>query len=250
MSLRTMPSRFSAGSAVAPQSIRKLAEAPVTWKQVFCRPPEPKASPQPTNCTRISCCRFWLAAARRAEQPRQQPDRDHDHCAEQEVAPQPVHGVEAEIPEPLKQQLDAADDVVGIEADRSEHHADQDRQQDQAKRDRQRRAAEKAADAVRGRRQFSGVVGHSCSPALVRDASYNATRKWGTRHPPPDVTKSLFVSSFSIRSSVSSRSASRGGLSQRRRLMRGKRMATPDLCRGERCRPSNATSSTSPRSGS
>ena len=39
---------------------------------------------------------------------------------------------------------------------------------------------------------------------------------------------------FSIRSSVSSRSASRGGLSQRSRLMRGNRIATPDLCRGER----------------
>ena len=54
----------------------------------------------------------------------------------------------------------------------------------------------------------------------------------------------------SIFSSVSSRSASRGGLSQRSRLMRGKRMARPDLCRVERCRPSNATSSTRPSSGS
>src|SRR5882762_11714660 len=83
------------------------------WSSDVCSSDLPKASPQPTNCTRISCCRFWLAAARRAEQPRQQPDRDHDHCAEQEVAPQPVHGVEAEIPEALKQELDAADDVVG-----------------------------------------------------------------------------------------------------------------------------------------
>ena len=47
----------------------------------------------------------------------------------------------------------------------------------------------------------------------------------------------LAVTSFSIRSSVSSRSASRGGLSQRSRLMRGNRIATPDLCRGERCQP-------------
>src|SRR5882724_13295594 len=116
MSLRAMPSRFSAGSEVAPQSIRKLAERPVTWKQVFCRPPEPKASPQPTNCTRISCCRFRLAAARRAEQPRQQPDRDHDHRAEQEVAPQPVDGVEAEIPQPLEQHADAVQDIPGIKS--------------------------------------------------------------------------------------------------------------------------------------
>ena len=47
------------------------------------------------------------------------------------------------------------------------------------------------------------------------------------------------------RSSVSSRSASAAGLSQRMRWMRGKRMATPDLCRVERCADSNATSSTS-----
>ena len=52
MSLRAMPSRFSAGSDEAPQSIRKLVPWPVTWKQVFDRPPEPSASPQPTkrNC--------------------------------------------------------------------------------------------------------------------------------------------------------------------------------------------------------
>jgi hypothetical protein len=53
----------------------------------------------------------------------------------------------------------------------------------------------------------------------------------------------------SIRSSVSNRSDSAGSLSQRKRLMRGNRMASPDLWRGERCSPSNATSSTRPRSG-
>ena len=47
------------------------------------------------------------------------------------------------------------------------------------------------------------------------------------------------------RSSRSSRSASAAGLSQRMRWMRGKRMATPDLCRVERCAESKATSSTS-----
>ena len=45
---------------------------------------------------------------------------------------------------------------------------------------------------------------------------------------------STFRDHASIRSSVSSRSASRGGLSQRSRLMRGNRIATPDLCRVER----------------
>src|SRR5450631_337254 len=59
-----------------------------------------------------------LAAARRTEHPRQQPHRDHDHGAEQEVAPQPVDGVEAEIPQPLEQQADAVDDVPGVESDR------------------------------------------------------------------------------------------------------------------------------------
>ena len=48
-----------------------------------------------------------------------------------------------------------------------------------------------------------------------------------------------------IAASVSSRSASPAGLSQRMRLMRGKRIATPDLCRAELFTPSNATSSTS-----
>ena len=48
--------------------------------------------------------------------------------------------------------------------------------------------------------------------------------------------------------SVSSRSASAAGLSQRMRWMRGKRMATPDLWRVERCTASKATSNTSPGS--
>lgn len=47
-------------------------------------------------------------------------------------------------------------------------------------------------------------------------------------------------------SSVSMRSASAAGLSQRSREMRGKRIATPDLCRVDQFSPSNATSSTRP----
>src|SRR6202165_427871 len=117
-----------------------------------------------TEANGIACSRP-LPAARRAEHPRQQPDRDDDHGAEQEVAPQPIHGVKAEIPEPLKQQPDAVEDIPGIEADGGEHHADQNRQQDQPKRHRQRRTAEKAIQAVIGRRQFPGVVGHRWSPA-------------------------------------------------------------------------------------
>src|SRR5258708_5415394 len=54
-----------------------------------------------------------LSSARGAEHSRQQPDRYHDHGAEQEVAPQSVDGVKAEIPDPLKQQADAVDDIPG-----------------------------------------------------------------------------------------------------------------------------------------
>src|SRR5215510_9441795 len=114
MSSRTMPARFSAGNEDAPQSIRKLTCAPVTWKQVLNLPPEPNASPQPTNRNCIGCHPLRSATARRAEQARQEPDRDHDHGSQQEIAPQPVDGVEAEIPEPAEQELDAAQDVVGI----------------------------------------------------------------------------------------------------------------------------------------
>src|SRR5258707_4100036 len=106
-----------------------------------------------------------LSCARRTKQPGQQPDRNHDHGTEQEVAPQPVDGVKAEIPQPLEQQLNALDDIPGIEAYGREHHAHQDRQQDQPKRHRQRRAAEKPVKAVIACRQFPGVVGHRWSPA-------------------------------------------------------------------------------------
>src|SRR3954470_7406874 len=82
--------------------------------------------------------------ARRAENAHQQPDRDHDDSAEQEVAPQPVHGIEAEIPQPLEQETNAVENTPGSKADRRKQAADEDREQHQAKRDRQRRAAEKA----------------------------------------------------------------------------------------------------------
>src|SRR5215475_11635363 len=118
MSSRTTLARFSAGNEDAPQSIRKLTCAPVTWKQVLNLPPEPNASPQPTNRNCIGCDPFLRSAPTRcAEYPRQEPDRDHDHGAQQEIAPQPVDGIEAEVPETTEQKLDAAQDVVGIEAD-------------------------------------------------------------------------------------------------------------------------------------
>src|SRR5262245_56944920 len=103
--------------------------------------------PNPTRCrsrqiemTSAAACRSASTSAGAAEQPRQQPDRDHDHGAEQKVSPQPVDRVEAEIPLPLEQQADAVEDVPRIEADRREHHADEDRQHDQPERDRDWRA--------------------------------------------------------------------------------------------------------------
>ncbi len=50
MSLQLIASLFSATMEVAPQSISALKSRPTRWKQVLNRPPEPKASPQPTNC--------------------------------------------------------------------------------------------------------------------------------------------------------------------------------------------------------
>src|SRR5712671_1346043 len=67
-----------------------------------------------------------LSPPRRAEHARDQPDRYNDHGAEQEVAPQPVDGVKAEIPDPLKQKPDAVDDIPGVEANSGKHHPDQD----------------------------------------------------------------------------------------------------------------------------
>src|SRR6185437_9153983 len=65
--------------------------------------------------------------------------------------------------------------------------------------------------------------------------------------PTPEIVPIIQARS-SIFSSVRSSSASRDGLSQRNRLIRGNRMATPDLCRVERCNPSKATSMTRPKS--
>src|SRR6202451_655856 len=55
MSLRLIASLFMATSEVAPQSISALILSPTRWKQVLNRPPEPKASPQPTNCRCMEC---------------------------------------------------------------------------------------------------------------------------------------------------------------------------------------------------
>ena len=51
--LRSIPRCLSATREVAPQSINAFTLAPVRWKQVLKRPPEPKASPHPMNCRRM-----------------------------------------------------------------------------------------------------------------------------------------------------------------------------------------------------
>src|ERR1700734_1425142 len=55
IALRSIASLFMATSEVAPQSISALTALPTRWKQVLKRPPEPKASPQPTNCRCMKC---------------------------------------------------------------------------------------------------------------------------------------------------------------------------------------------------
>src|SRR5262249_44244035 len=83
-----------------------------------------------------------------AQQPRDQPDRDDDGGAQQEVAPQPAYRIEAHLPYPLEQRAQALDDVPGVEPQYLQDHADQDRQQHEAENHRQRRAAEETADRV------------------------------------------------------------------------------------------------------
>src|SRR5262249_33107280 len=148
--------------------------------------------------------------------PHDQPDRDHDHSAEQEVLPHPAYRIEAHVPDHANEPLEAEQDVPWIEAERSQDHADHDRQEDQPHRHRNRRTAEKTTHEIHHRLPDCGPV--SSTPSMC--------------------------------CKFSSRSASRGGLSQRSRLIRGKRIAKPDLWRDERCSPSKATSNTRPCSRS
>src|SRR3954469_17558386 len=94
----------------------------------YPRSSAPMPRPSPPRTGRFSLC--GLSPARRAEQTGDQADRNHDYGAEQEVAPQSVDGIEAQIIDPVEQPPDAADDIPGIQTDRGEHHPDQGRQQD------------------------------------------------------------------------------------------------------------------------
>src|SRR5262245_55877703 len=69
------------------------------------------------------------ASTRRPHQAHDQPDRHDQHDTQQELAPQPLEGFEAQVPDRLKELPDAADDVERIEVKGVENDADQDRQE-------------------------------------------------------------------------------------------------------------------------
>ena len=200
------------------------------------------------------------SSARRVDQPQISQIGTRSR-AEQEIAPQPAHRVEAHVP-----QVNAAG-AAGcatmferVEAERRQDHADQDRSRisrpsTASGEPPNRPSCSSSVVAMLATLRSWPVKRHchsarprgpdrlrSCSERVVPDRSAAATIQ---------VALSARVTGRS-RSSPASSPASpagrlrAGGLSQRSRLMRGKRMATPDLCRVERCRPSNATSSTRP----
>src|SRR5262249_33301881 len=80
--------------------------------------------------------------ARSVDHPHDDPDRDDDYRAEQEIAPDPADGVEAHVPDAADEPLQAVEDVERVETQRRQHHADQDRDQDQLDDDRKRGSAE------------------------------------------------------------------------------------------------------------
>src|SRR5262249_48581589 len=178
--------------------------------------------------------------ARPVRQPHQQPYRHHQDGAKQEVAPQPTEGVESHVRNVLDQLFDAVNNFPRIQPDRRQNDPDHDRQQHKPRQHCQRRTTKEAADHV---------ISHGIVILLLQSAHFSTS--------PAAILRGCLrgapsIPSFprSTASSASIRSASQGRLSQRSRLMRGKRIAMPDLCRVERCRPSNATSNTRPWSPS
>src|SRR5262249_2730556 len=108
--------------------------------------------------------------ARRAHQPNDQPDRDHQDGAQQEVAPERDDRVEAHVPDVFDQLSNAADDVERIEPEHLEDEADQDREQHELEQHGQRFAAEKALQRARWPRR-SGlrlVLSHRHRATLSR----------------------------------------------------------------------------------
>src|SRR5262245_38893055 len=91
------------------------------------------------------------ASTRRPHQAHDQPDRHDQHGAQEEVAPQPLEGLEAHVPDGLEQLPDAADDVERIEVKHSENESDQNRQERQPEYDGERPPAEEAGQWTRSR---------------------------------------------------------------------------------------------------
>src|SRR6266568_4653751 len=143
------------------------------------------------------------ASTRRPHQAHDQPDRHDQHGAKQEIAPQSLEGLVAHVPDRLEQLADAADDVERIEAQHPENEPYQHRQQGEPEEDDKRAPTEKAVQRawLRGGFGYPWFLGqaHGFKVSTIHDSA--ATR-----------------GDNNIASSVSSRSASPGGLSQRRRL--------------------------------
>src|SRR5262249_12764827 len=120
----------------------------------------PRQGPPPRRGRRD---RLWgparvaAALARCLGEPHDEPDRDHQHGAEQEITPQPAYRLPSHVPDGVQEPADAVDDVPRVEADRRQHHAHEDREQDQPDDDRERRPAEKTLDEV---------VAHASSPRI------------------------------------------------------------------------------------
>src|SRR5262245_18235111 len=86
--------------------------------------------------------------ARRSHESDDQPDRDHQHGAEQEVAPESDDDVKAHVPDVLEQLADAAEDVERIEPEDPQDKSDEDREQDQLDNHRRPPSAEEAAEGA------------------------------------------------------------------------------------------------------
>jgi YHYH protein len=89
-----------------------------------------------------------LFSPRSIDEPRDDPDRDYDYGAEQEVTPQPLHGVPAHVPDGANQPFNAVHDVEWVESERGQHDADQDRHQNQTAEHGERRAAENPRHSI------------------------------------------------------------------------------------------------------
>ena len=133
-----------------------------------------------------------------AHEAHDQPDRDHHDGAEQEIAPQPAHRVEAHVPDVQDEAAKLSMMFHGIEAEHVQDDADQDHSRMSRNDHRKRRAAEETVDGV-------AWLSPGVAVGMLIDSILSCRAQ---RRPAP---RPVSISS-SIRSSVSSRSASRGRL--------------------------------------